>query len=309
MSTIYDAVVVGGSFAGLSAAMQLARARRTVLMLDTGQPRNRFATASHGFLGLDGRSPQVIMEIGRAQLLAYPNFEFRQAEATGAAAEDGAFTVSLAGGSVVRAERLILATGLTDHLPDVPGMVELWGKGVNQCPYCHGYEVGGRRLAVFGIGPTSVHHTMVVAGWSDDTTLLTHGGDWLTPEHRAALAARNIKIDETPLRRLIPDGPDLKAVEFTDGRVVPYGAMFTGTRWSFASPLGEMLGCETEDTPFGPILKVDARKETTISGIYAAGDISNPAPNATLASASGLTAGVSAHQSLLGLTFPLPPAK
>jgi len=304
-STEYDVVIVGGSFAGLSAAMQLARARRRILLLDAGKPRNRFAPASHGFLGQDGRSPQEIMETGRKQLMAYPTFEFQQAEATDAVQEDGTFSVTLGEGGKVRVKRLVLATGMTDHLPDVPGMQELWGTGVLHCPYCHGYEVAERKFAVFGVGPMSVHQAALVRDWSDDVTLLTSGGDWLTPEHRDMLTLRGVKVDETPLLRLIADGRELEAVEFRDGRCVPYGALFTGTRASFASPLAEQLGCEIEQAAFGPVVKTDAMKETTVPGVFAAGDAASPMYNATLASASGILAGVAAHQSLLGLKMPI----
>jgi len=300
----YEAIVIGGSFAGLSAAMQLARARRKILVLDAGKPRNRFATASHGFLGQDGRSPREIMEIARRQLLAYPTVHFHAAEATDAAQEDSAFRVALGDGSEARAGRLVLATGMTDHLPDVPGMQELWGEGVNQCPYCHGYEVADRKLAVFGVGGMSVHHAVMLREWSDDVTLLTHGGDWLTPEDRAQLETRGIQMDMAPVVRLIAnkhkgDGRELGAVEFRDGRRVSYGAMFTIPRCSFASPLAERLGCEVEQVQFGPMVKTGASKETTVAGVFAAGDAALPMANATLASADGVMAGTAAHRSLV----------
>lgn len=295
----YEAIVVGGNFAGLSAAMQLVRARRRVLVLDAGRPRNRFTLASHGFLGQDGCSPKEIMETGRRQLLAYPTVHFRQAEATDAVQEDGAFSVTFGGGSRARAKRLVLATGMVDHLPDVPGMQELWGVGVNQCPYCHGYEVAGRKFAVFSTGAESVQQAVLLRDWSDHVTLLTNGGDWLTPEGSDRLAARGIQVDEAALVRLIPNGRELEAVEFRDGRRVPYGAMFLGTRCSFASPLAERLGCETEPGGQGPRVKTDEFHETTVPGVFAAGDAASPLYNATLASASGVMAGVFAHKSLL----------
>ncbi len=311
METVYDAVVVGGSFAGLSAAMQLARARRHVLVLDAGKPRNRYSSASHGFLGQDGRSPREIMETGRQQLLAYPTVHLHRAEATEAVPTGGGFTVTFEDSALehrgaARARKLILATGLVDHLPNVPGMQEMWGEGVNQCPYCHGYEVAGRKFAIFGAGPGSVHHAAIVSDWTEDATLLTNGGNWLTPDHRAMLTARGIRLDEAPVRRLVPRGRELEAVEFADGRVVPYGALFTGTRWSFASPLAERLGCETEEGHSGPLIKVDFFKETTVPGVFAAGDNTNPMANTTLASAAGTLAGSGAHQSLIGMKPPAP---
>ncbi len=297
--TDYEAIVIGGNFAGLSAAMQLARARRRILVLDAGKPRNRFAPASHGFLGQDGRSPKEIMETGRQQLLAYPTVHFQQSEATDAVQEDEAFSVTFGDGSQARAKRLILATGMVDHLPDVPGMQELWGVGVNQCPYCHGYEVSDRRLAVFGTSAESVQQAVLLRDWSDDVTLLTNGEDRLTPDDRDRLAVRDIHIDEAALVRLIPDGKELEAVEFRDGRRVPYGAMFLGTRCSFASPLAERLGCGTEEGSQGPRVKTDQFHETTVPGVFAAGDAASPLYNATLASASGVIAGIFAHKSLL----------
>lgn len=326
--TDYDAIVIGGSFAGLSAAMQLARARRKILVLDAGKPRNRFAPASHGFLGQDGRAPREIMEIARKQLMAYPTVHFQKAEAKDAAQVRGGFAVAFGDGCEAQAKSLVLATGMVDHLPDVPGMQELWGEGVNSCPYCHGYEVADRKLAVFGVSEMSVHYAALIRDWSDDVTLLTQGGEWLTAQHRVYLRARDVQIEETPLVRLIPkeEGPhqgeldaaelrdgqplarpphatlnrrELGAIEFRDGRRVPYGALFTGTRTSFASPLAERLGCEITQALTGPMVKTDATKETRVPGVFVAGDAALPVANATLASADGVMAGASAHRSMI----------
>lgn len=308
MQTEYEVIIVGGSFAGLSAAMQLARARRKILVLDNGKPRNRYARASHGFLGQDGRAPEEILSIARQQLMAYPTVHFHSGTATGAVRKDGAFAVTFRDGitegeNITHARRLVLATGLRDHLPDVPGMMALWGEGVNQCPYCHGYEVADRRIAVFGTGDWAVHLLGLLRDWSDQVTLLTHGGDWLTPEHRAALTAQSIEIEEAPVARLVPSAEkwkerELAAVEFQDGRVVPYGALFTLPQTSLASPLAVQLGCEIEHGAYGPRIKTDAFKETTVPGVFTAGDTALPMANATLASADGVTAGTAAHRSL-----------
>ena len=156
-SDTYEAVVVGGSFAGLSAAMQLGRARRRVLVVDAGLPRNRVAHASHGFLGQDGRTPAEILETARAQVLAYATVEFRADEAMQASAiaatPNALFDVALASGRTARAKRLVLATGIIDDLPDIPGLRERWGRSVLHCPYCHGYEVRDRPLGVMGGSP------------------------------------------------------------------------------------------------------------------------------------------------------------
>ena len=294
----YDAVIVGGSFAGLSAAMQLARARRTVLVLDTSKPRNRFARASHGFFGQDGRPPLEIMETARRQVTAYPTVDFAEAAATDAAFENGAFTVEVGSGEYVRADRLVLATGVKDTLPSIPGMEELWGTGVMHCPYCHGYEVAGRPLAVLSSGEFSVHQAMLVRDWSDHVTLLTNGTP-LSLEDRQRLQARGVSIEEAPVARLIADGRDLAAIAFQDGRTVPFGGLFIHARYMFTSPLAERLGCEIEQGPFGPVVKTSDFKETTVSNVFAAGDLARLNHSATFASADGVMAGVAAHRSLI----------
>jgi thioredoxin reductase len=294
-----DVAVVGGSFAGLSAAMQLGRARRRVLLVDAGQPRNRFARASHGFLGQDSRAPQDILMDGRRQVLAYPNVQFREGEATHAVREDDSFRLRLANGQEVRARRLVLATGVTDHLPNLPGMRELWGTGVNHCPYCHGYEVSDRRLAVFSTGPGSIHQALLLRDWSEDVTLLTNGTHMLTEEERDRLQVRGVRIEQAPVARLIGAGGELGAVELEDGRCLPFGALFTVPRVTLSSPLAERLGCELEAGPMGPFVKTDHLKESTVPGVYVAGDAARPMHTATWASADGVSAGIASHQSLI----------
>ncbi|HEU0053113.1 MAG TPA: NAD(P)/FAD-dependent oxidoreductase, partial [Longimicrobium sp.] len=174
-TAVLDAVVAGGSFAGLAAALQLARARRKVVVVDAGLPRNRFAHASHGFLGQDGRAPADILADARAQLRAYPTAELRTGTATAARAEDGAFVVELASGEVLRSRKLVLATGIVDELPDVPGVRERWGRTVLHCPYCHGFEVGDGRLGVLATGEMSLHQALLLPDWSGDVTLFVNG--------------------------------------------------------------------------------------------------------------------------------------
>ncbi len=302
----YDVVVVGGSWAGLSAAMQLARARRRVLVVDAGRPRNRFARAAHGFLGQDGRAPAAILETARAQVLAYPTAALRHDEATRAApSAGGGFDVALASGGGARARRLVLATGIVDDLPDLPGLRERWGATVLHCPYCHGYEVAGRRLGVLAAGEGSVHQALLLPDWSDDVTLFTNGTFEPTAAHRDALAARGVRVEPRPVDSLVGDGPALDGVRLRApdgapgaGDLVPVDALFTTSRTRMASPLAEQLGCALDDGPFGAVIRTDARKETTVPGVYAAGDAARAPHNATWAAADGVTAGVYAHQSL-----------
>jgi thioredoxin reductase len=299
--TPYDAIVVGGSWAGLSAAMQLARARRRVLVVDAGRPRNRFAHAAHGFLGQDGRAPAAIMADARAQVLAYPTATFRHDEATAAEARDGEVEVALASGATARARRLVLATGVADDLPELPGLRERWGVSVLHCPYCHGYEVAGGRLGVLAVGEGSVHQALLLPDWSGDVTLFTNGAFEPTDAHRDALAARGVRIEPRRVAALLGEGTALTGarLEGADGgAVVALDALFTGSRTRMASPLAEQLGCAFDDGPWGAVIRTDAKKETTVPGVYAAGDAARVPHNATWASADGVTAGVYAHQSL-----------
>jgi thioredoxin reductase len=296
----YDVVVVGGSWAGLAAAMQLGRARRRVLVIDAGQPRNRFTRAAHGFLGQDGRSPAAILDTFRGQVLAYPTIRFHTGEATDAhASDDGAFVVRRSSGDPVRAQRLVLATGVRDELPSIPGLAERWGITVAHCPYCHGYEVGDRRLGALASDDQSMHYALLLRDWSSDVTLFTNGTFSPDAEQQAALAAHGIRVETRMIDALVGDAPDLAGVRLRDGDLVPLDTLFTATRTHMASPLAERLGCAFDEGNFGPIVRTDARKETSVPGVYCAGDAAREPHNATWAAADGATAGVSAHQSLV----------
>jgi thioredoxin reductase len=293
-----DAIVVGGSFAGLSAAMQLARARRRVLVVDGGLPRNRFAAASHGFLGQDGRPPGAIRRTGAAQLLAYPTVGLVHDEVTAAAPDGDGFAAALAGGRRERAARLILATGVRDELPPIPGLAERWGTTAVHCPYCHGYEVRDRPLAVLANHPMAAHVAALLPDWGP-TTFFTQAVHEPDAEQAAHLAARGVAIERTPIVELLGDAPGLDAARLADGRVVPVGAVFVAPTVHLASPLARDLGCAIEEGALGPFVRVDDFKQTTVPGVFAAGDATAQLHNATFASASGVMAGVAAHRSLV----------
>jgi thioredoxin reductase len=295
----YDVVVVGGSWAGLAAAMQLGRARRRVLVVDAGQPRNRFARSSHGFLGQDGRSPTEILDTFRAQLLAYATVRFHAGEVKDARrAGDGTFAVELASGDSIAARRLVLATGVVDELPDVPGLAERWGATVLHCPYCHGYEVADRRLGMLATSEASLHKALLLPDWSADVTLFTNGTVVPDPDREAALAARGVRVERREVEGVVGDAPALSGVRLRDGEVVALDALFIDTRTRVTSPLAGRLGCEFDEGPMGLIVRTDARRETTVPGVYCAGDAARAPHTATWAAADGVTAGVSAHQSL-----------
>ena len=292
---MYDVIVIGGSFAGLSAATQLARARQTVLVIDAGMPRNRFADEAHGFLGQDGRTPAAIMRDACCQLQRYPTAELLSGEACHAAAIDGGFAITLSGGGECRARRLVLATGVTDTLPAIPGMTERWGATVLHCPYCHGYEMGGLPLGVIAAHPLSAHQAILIPDWGP-TTYFTQGEFEPEGADLHAFAARGVAVERTPVVELLGDAPALDGVRLADGRIIELAAVFTAPRTRPATPLAAMLGCAHEEGPTGPYVKVDQWGATSVPGVWAAGDAATPMHNATLASAAGVLAGIGAHQ-------------
>src|SRR5215510_9014683 len=203
----YDVIVIGGSFAGLSAALQLARARRRVLVLDSGMPRNRFAQLAHGFFGHDGQPPSAILANARSQLLSYGTVSFVESLATHAAKTGEEYAVTAASGTVHTASRLILATGVSDDLSTIPGLHERWGTSILHCFYCHGYEVAGRRLGVLATSDRSLQTAMLLPDWSEHVTLFTNGAIQLTGEHLAALAARRVAVETETVDALIGNPP------------------------------------------------------------------------------------------------------
>ncbi|CAB3740695.1 Thioredoxin reductase [Achromobacter denitrificans] len=296
----YDAIIVGGSFAGLSAALQLARARRRVLLIDAGLPRNRYAAHAHGFLGQDGKPPSEIVAQARHQLARYPTVAFLDGEAASAEAvrAGGPFRVALADGREALGLRLILATGLRDELPALAGLRERWGLTVLHCPYCHGYENAGRPLGVLAAHPLSAHQAALLPDWGP-TTYFTQGEFEPDAEQAALLARRGVRIERAPVVELLGAAPALDAVQLADGRRKAIHALFVASRTHMASPLAMQLGCAFDDGPLGPVIRVDALKQTSVEGVFAAGDAAIPMSNATLASASGVMAGVCAHRSLV----------
>lgn len=289
-----DAIVIGGSYAGLAAALQLARGRRDVLVIDAGRRRNRFAAASHGFLGQDGRPPGAIVDDARAQLRAYPNVAWHDGTVRHAVRGAAAFAVETLDGARHEARRLVLALGMEDVLPDVPGLAERWGRHVFHCPYCHGYELDGGPIGVLATGPHSLHHALLLPDWGP-TTFLPNGALALDAEQRGRLAARGVTVDETPVAA-IEGAAD---VRLADGRVLRFAGVFTASRVRPASPLAEELGCAMEEGPLGRFVKVDERKETSVPGVFACGDVARAAGNVSLAVGDGAMAGAGTHQSLI----------
>jgi len=296
----YDAIVIGGSFAGLSAAIQLVRARRRVLVVDSGKPRNRFSPASHGFLGQDGRAPADILADARRQVLAYPTAAFSAGEvvdgrSAGAAA---GFVLTLDSGEQIATRRIVLASGITDTLPDIPGLEERWGRTVLHCPYCHGFEVADRLLGVLSVGTRSVHLGAMLPDWGP-STYFTQGEHEPDPAEATMLESRGVTVERSSIVELLGAGSTLEAVRLDDGRTVPLAALFVAPQTRPTGDLAERLGCVLTGEPGLRVIEVDGMQQTSVPGVFAAGDVARAMSNATLSSAAGVMAGVAAYRSLV----------
>ncbi|MDQ2844112.1 MAG: NAD(P)/FAD-dependent oxidoreductase [Acidobacteriota bacterium] len=295
---MFDVLIVGGSYAGLSAAMQLARARRRICVVDSGSPRNRFATASHGFFGQDGASPRQMIEDAREKLLAYPSVTFLRDSVHAAERDGDLFQVVLASGAHLQARKLILAFGLKDEMLPIPGLSERWGHSVLHCPYCHGYEFADQRLGVLAMSPISIHQAMLIPEWGP-TTFFLNGQPQSDESAVAQLLLRGVTVEPAAIASLEGEGQSLSEVRLADGRVIPLNALYLAPRTEFQSSLADQLGCVTDDGPFGKVIRTDEAKLTTVPAVYAAGDIARVPHNATWASADGVTAGMAVHRSLV----------
>lgn len=293
-----DVAVVGGSFAGVSAAIMLARARRRVVIIDEGTTRNRFAHASHGFLGMDGAAPEAIRAKGLAEVLAYPTAQHLEGRVERIAGRVGNFVLD--GPEEVRAARVILAFGQRDRLPDIPGLSECWGKTVAQCPYCHGYELADRTTGLLAWEAIPLHHSVHLKDWTDDLILLENGVS-VTEAEAKALDRPGLQRRAGQVLRVVHSEGAIEAVELEGSQRVEMRALYLVTWQEPTSSLGEDLGCEVVETPMGRHLKVDDHQRTTVPGIFAAGDLARPFPSATQAASTGNRAGAACHQDLLGI--------
>ncbi|AJC60052.1 FAD dependent oxidoreductase [Streptomyces sp. 769] len=278
----WDVVVVGAGAAGLNAALVLARARRRVAVIDGGAPRNAPADRMHGFLSRDGMPPAALLEVGRTELAAY-GAELINGRATEITPDLG---VRLAGGPELRARRVLVATGLRDELPDLPGLRERWGRDLLHCPYCHGYEVRDRPLGVLGSHPGSVHQALLLRQWSDDVVLFPHRLD-PSDEERERLAARGVRIAEGTVKRLVVDDDRLRGVELAEGHVVPRAAVFVFPRMVPHDTLLTALGCARNEDGW---VRTDTSGRTSVPGVWAAGNVADPRAQVVTAAGMGAAA-------------------
>ena len=289
----------GGSFAGLAAALQLGRARRKVIVLDTSRPRNRFAGHSHGLLGHDHKPPLDILAEARQQLARYPTIRLVNARAESVSGAIDDFCVRTDDNEDLRARRLILSYGVVDQMPDVPGFAESWGTSIVPCPYCDGFEVAGQHWGLVWSGPHSHQSARLFRDWTDTLTVFADGHD-IAPEVQADLARRNIAVVDGKIVAIAHHKGHIATVNLDSGRNVAVDVLFAQPRNKPSASLHEALGLATAETPTGVVLKVDERRQTSVPGIYAAGDLTTPfLPSVTQASSQGAMAGIFAQQSML----------
>jgi thioredoxin reductase len=297
--TMDDVIIIGGSFAGLAAALQLGRARRKVTVLDTGLPRNRFAGHSHGLLGHDHKPPLDILAEARQQLARYPAIRLVNARADSVSGAIDHFSVLTGDGENLGGRRVILSYGVADQMPDVPGFAESWGTSIVPCPYCDGFEVAGRHWGVLWSGPQSHQSARLFLDWTDKLTVFADGHD-IAPDIQADLGRRNIPVVDGRIVEIAHHEGRIATVNLDTRRHVAVDVLFAQPRNKPSASLHESLGLTTVDTPVGIALKVDERRQTSMPGIYAAGDLATPfLPSVTQASWQGAMAGIFAQQSML----------
>ncbi|MFE6049747.1 NAD(P)/FAD-dependent oxidoreductase [Kitasatospora sp. NPDC056446] len=309
----YDVVVVGAGAAGLNAALVLGRARRRVAVVDAGEPRNAPAAHMHGFLSRDGMPPAALLAVGREEVARYgvdlidarvehieqvePAEQAEHIEPVGQAEHSAeragtpgtagpGFTVHLAGGPVLHARRVVVATGLRDGLPELPGLVERWGRDVLHCPYCHGWEVRDRPLGVLGTHPMAVNQALLLRQWSADVVLLAHDLV-LTEAERERLAARGVRVVEGRIVRLVSDDGRLRGVELADGQVVPREAVFVFPQPVPRDALLFGLDCARDDSGW---VTTDRTGRTSLPGVWAVGNVADPRAQVVVAAGMGAAA-------------------
>ena len=295
----FDALIIGGGPAGLSAALVLGRSRRRVLLAQEGPTRNATALAAHNVFTRDGTPPGELLRIGKEQLAPY-HVVIREERVTAVERTDAGFVARFGGGGRIQARKLLLATGVRDVLPDVPGFQELWGRGVYHCPYCHGWEVAGQPLAIYARGDGALHLTRMLLGWSQDLVLFSDGASGLSDDQRAQIDRRRIPVREEPIERLRGNNGHLEAVVLAGGERVARTGLFVSPKQELNTNLHTRLGCAITDA--GRI-ETDALGRTTVPGVYVAGDAAPGGQQVIVAAASGTMTGAALNNDLLAEEF------
>ncbi len=302
-SVKYDVVVVGGGAAGLSGALMLGRSRRSVLVIDAGEPRNAPAAAVHGFLSRDGISPAELLEKGREEIRGY-GAHIQTGRVTSVERIEDGFAVTLDDGGSVSARRLLVTTGLVDELPDVPGVRERWGRDVLHCPFCHGWEVRDQQIGILGTGPMAVHQAQLFRQLSADVVLFRHTAPRPTDEEAEQLSARSITVVDGEVSALEVHDDRLTGVRLRSGEFVPRQAVVVAPRFVARAEVLSALGLETTDQEIsghvlGSYIPADAMGLTAVPGVWVAGNVTNPTAQVLGSADAGAMAGAAIHADLI----------
>lgn len=296
----FEIIIVGGSYAGLSAAMSLGRALRKVLIIDGGQPCNKQTPHSHNFLTQDGQKPDVISNVALSQLANYNTIRFHKGLAINAVKTEDGFKVETQEGEAFHAKKLIFSTGLKDIMPDIPGFAECWGISVIHCPYCHGYEVRHQKTGIIANGDAAFHYAQLINNWTKDLTIFTNGQSALNEEQLIKLKKHSISVVETPIERLIHTDGKIEKLALTNGSAITLNAVYSRPIFLQHSAIPQALGCEL--TEHG-LIKVDNLQKTSVANVFACGDNSNPMRSVAMAVATGSATGAIVNHELIGEEF------
>jgi thioredoxin reductase len=296
----FDVAVIGGGAAGLSAALVLSRARRSVIVIDAGSPRNTPAAGVHGFLTRDGTSPAELMSVGRAEVERYGGLVVRGHAQAARRVEDG-LEVMLDDGTRISARRLVVTTGLIDELPDVPGVQERWGRDVLHCPYCHGWEFRDRPLGILSTGPWNFHQALLFRQVTADLVLFTHTGPNLTDEQVEQIAARGIRVVPGIVDALEVTDDRLSGVRLRDGTVVARAALVVAPRFVARAQVLASLGLRPTAHPLGigDVVSADDAGLTDVPGVWVAGNVTDPKAQVVTAAAGGVAVATAVNADLV----------
>ncbi|MCT1401061.1 NAD(P)/FAD-dependent oxidoreductase [Paenibacillus sp. p3-SID867] len=293
---LHDVLIIGGGPAGLNAALVLGRARKDVVLIDEGKPRNRVTRETHGFLTRDGVSPSEFRRIAREQISAYPSVRFVEDTAASVTGVDGDFQITTGQGTVFRGKKLLFAVGKKDSPMDINGLADVYGKSAFVCPYCDGWELRDQPLVVIAKGAGAVHFAKVIAGWTDHYTICTHGPDELTDEQRQELKEHGIPVFSSPIHRIESNEGMVRQVELEDGKIIPCTGIFFAPKLVSGSELPSAIGCDINEA--GSVV-IDAFGKTSVPGVYSAGDAATEMYQAIAAASMGAMAAAAINGELL----------
>lgn len=296
----FDVIIIGGSYAGLSSAMALGRALRSTLVIDSGNPCNIKAPHSHNFITQDGNKPSDIALLARQQVEQYPSVKFLNETAVGISGSNNHFMVTDGNGSVHKARKIILATGIKDIMPAISGFEACWGISIIHCPYCHGYEVRHEATGILANGDMAFEMARMVFNWTTNLVLFTNGKSTLTEEQTAKINSHNIPIEERPISELLHSDGHIHTVQLNDGTAIKLNVLYARPQFAHHTHIAEKLGCALNEQGY---LGVDAFQKTSVAGVFACGDATTPLRAVANAVASGSLAGVMANREIIEEDF------